>query len=854
MMHGTDSRAAVFGTLVTLCLHGALCAQDTAPAPLPQVPEADAKPQKLQLPAAPPLTDFPKLAAAADEPVPMPAFTEEQGTMQPPNDERPAAPTLADLAGFNMLAGLSSTPSIPTNLAVESHGADIRYDAAHNTISYQGSAEPIHIVTDSGADIYAGGVAANLEEKVAELSGPLTLCQGEMMMRGTGGAYRWESGTAELTGVRAKVNGLIVRGSRVEYGKDAQGRHLVTIHDAYVSTEDVEEPSSWVGTGTLRIVPGDYASLSRLSLATSSHDVAVPVLGWFSFSHSLNPKEGYMPSLGTRSYWGFYVLNSYGVLLGNRRVEGIMPTADYLATLHTDVRTRRGFAFGLDFQDIAMARRHEDFSGIKFYYAPDRGYMINPTDVPRSRIRKQRYYGSMQAGWEFKPQADPSARWSAVTNVTAVSDRYMLRDFFTGQCQVNDKPDNTVRVVRTSRLTQSMLYTRFAPNNYYATDERVEGSFYRVRTPLFGTRINYETRSGAGIMRQYISPIQRMEYENALSRYREGPEKEYYTRLLNTDAYARVNTTHEFTTDFKVLRFLNVTPKAGVGYSGYYGVGGIGSDNRFMGYLGCDFDIRLQRHFSGFHWDSMGYKGLTHVLRPYTSFSHMAISSSNALVPRLDCWSTTMGASTSAPMAMDLCSFTGIDGWGKSSVWRFGMQNTFSSVQDGERRNILDWHAFVDYNADNPNSVRDFSNLYSLVRFNPGDTLSLRLESLTPTFRGGEDFHQYNVSLSHMPCAWFEYTFGARYIEHHPIQQDSNQLYAQANLRINECYTLAGRAYMDITEGRSPLQQLSLFRNSGAWYVGVNVYMRDNGGKREFGVGLAFTLEETGTTLPVHLY
>ena len=59
---------------------------------------------------------------------------------------------------------------------------------------------------------------------------------------------------------------------------------------------------------------------------------------------------------------------------------------------------------------------------------------------------------------------------------------------------------------------------------------------------------------------------------------------------------------------------------------------------------------------------------------------------------------------------------------------------------------------------------------------------------------------------------------------------------------------------MDITEGRSPLQQLSLFRNSGAWYMGVNVYMRDNGGKREFGVGLAFTLEETGTSFPVHLY
>ena len=40
-MHGTDSKAAVLGTLATLFLHGALWAQDAAPAPLPLVPVAE---------------------------------------------------------------------------------------------------------------------------------------------------------------------------------------------------------------------------------------------------------------------------------------------------------------------------------------------------------------------------------------------------------------------------------------------------------------------------------------------------------------------------------------------------------------------------------------------------------------------------------------------------------------------------------------------------------------------------------------------------------------------------------------------------------------------------------------------
>lgn len=842
------------GPLSVLLLAGALCAQDTAPAPLPQVEERAAI-----TPPEPQHADFPKLPALPAHAAEMPTMPEDRNVLPLPQSitaaERPASPTVAEIAGINQLGSLSTTPKIPSNLAVESTGADIRYDAAERSITYNGGGKPIHILADTGADIYTGGMAANLAENVAELHGPLTVCQSEMLLRSSGGGtYRWGSATAELNGVRAKVNGMLVRGSRIEYTKDAQGRNVITIHDAYVTTEDIQHPRSWVGAGTLRVVPGDYGSVSRLSIASRSHDVAVPVIGWIPLTHSLNPREGYLPNLGTRSYWGAYLFNSYGILFGNRRTQGIMPTADYLATLHADYRTRRGFATGIDLQDPGMTSRNNSLRGIKLYYAPDRDPMINPSDTPRSKIGDKRYYASMLAAWDAKPAMDRNAHWTITANVNAVSDRYMLRDFFTTDCQTNDKPDNTVRISRTSALSQGMLYTRFAPNNYYATDERAEGSFYRVRTPLFGTRINYETRTGAGVMHQYISPIQRTAYQDALNQLREGPERDYYTRLLQTDAYARAYTLHEFTTSFRVMRFLNVTPKAGFGYSGYYDVEGIGADNRFMGYLGCDLGIRLQRHYAGFRYDRLGFQGLTHVLRPYTSYSHMVISSSNALVPRIDCWSTTMGACTASPMPMDLCSFTGVDGWGKNSVWRFGMQNTFSSMRDGERMNVLDWNAFVDYNGNNSNTNRPFSDVYSVVRLNPADTFTVRFESLTPTFRNGEDFHQYNTSISHMPCAWFEYTLGHRYIEHHPIQKDSNQFYAQGNLRINENYTLAGRAYMDITEGRSPMQQLSLFRNSGAWYVGFNVYLRDNGGKRETGVGLSFTFSETGTSLPVSLY
>ena len=75
----------------------------------------------------------------------------------------------------------------------------------------------------------------------------------------------------------------------------------------------------------------------------------------------------------------------------------------------------------------------------------------------------------------------------------------------------------------------------------------------------------------------------------------------------------------------------------------------------------------------------------------------------------------------------------------------------------------------------------------------------------------------------------------------------------RTNLRISEKYTFSMQFYYDESEGRFPIQQYSLFRHAGAWYIGATVFLRDNGGKKEEGFGLSFTLGETGTALPINL-
>lgn len=750
----------------------------------------------------------------------------------------------------------SSAPIIPDQLQVQNENGTISYDNEKKIFRYEGDKEvPVRLRTDSGADIHTPALEAQLESGIASLEGPVTVYQDEVLVRGAdGGFYNWKEKRTAVNKVRIKVNGLMVRGSRIEYATDAEGKEYITVNDAYVTTEDVQNPSAWIGTGTLTIYPGDYGEVSRLSVAVGDTDITVPVLGWFTFSHSLNPREGYMPGFGSRSHWGTYLENSYGILFGNRRVDGIMPTADYLATLHLDGRTRRGLAAGLDLEDIDMSKKHKDMKGFSFYFADDTDPMINPLDEPRVPTNRERYRIALQALWDVTPSEDTGADWKLATNVNVVSDRYMLRDFLPEVSRTDDKPDNTVRLTRRTDSSQAMLFTRFAANDYYTTDERVQASYYRVRSAIGNTGINYETNNSACIMRQYLPTEQKLQYQARLDHLKDGAMKEYYSRLLNTDSYFRVNTTHELTTSLTVLKFLNVTPKTGAAYTGYYDVGGIGSDNRLLGYLGCDINMKFHNTYPDFCFKPYGMQGLTHVIQPYANYSQGMISSSNEYVPQMDTWSSTLGGSTTNPVPMDLCGFTGIDGWGNWNIWRIGLKNSLSTTVDGERRRFLSWDMFVDYNVNNPNSSYTFSNLYNVVSFNPSERLQLYATLQTPSIDNGEGFKQFSIGTRIIPSSWLE-TYVAYYnIEDHPTQRDSGQFQLRTNVRVNEKYTLSAQWYYEIEEGRMPIQQYSVFRHAGAWYVGATFFLRDNGGKKEEGFGISFTLGETGTALPISLF
>ena len=182
------------------------------------------------------------------------------------------------------------------------------------------------------------------------------------------------------------------------------------------------------------------------------------------------------------------------------------------------------------------------------------------------------------------------------------------------------------------------------------------------------------------------------------------------------------------------------------------------------------------------------------------------------------------------------------------------MKNVLTSRIEDDCVRLLLWDTFVDYNLDNPNSDSNFSNLYNTIRFYPSRRLEFAAYAQTPTIDNGEGYKQYGVSMRLIPSSWLETYISYNSITKHPIQEDAEQLHLRTNLRFNEKYMLSAQWYYDIDEGRMPIQQYSLFRHAGAWYIGTTLYLRDNGGKKETGFGITFTLGETGTALPINLF
>lgn len=761
-------------------------------------------------------------------------------------EERGDKPLEAADRMMNMASGGIVSREIPDSVQIVSESTEYLPDG--KTVIFEGGGQPVHVTTDLGSEIFADRAVAHVDTKTLELTGNVAVFQAESITRAPQVEYNWSTNAIQVGKVRTKVMGMIMEADSIEYGVDEYGRKYADARHASITTEDKEKPTSWIVTNKLRIYPEDKIEFSQMWIQSGG----IPVFYFPYFIHSLNPKEGYMLRPGSLSIWGGYVLNEYGILLGNRRIDSHgIPTSDYLAMLHLDYRTRRGMGYGFDLQETSLYKKHRDMDALTFYFADDTHPDVNPTDLPRIPVDRDRFRATLHQMWDLPVDDAARADYRLKANLNYLSDRYVLRDFFQDICQVNDHPDNTLVIDRRTPESQTSLLVRHDLNKFYMTDSRTELTYDRVRATIGNSRVAYETHNSFGILKQNLSALDRINIQNELANTREGDTetRQYWERLLNTSSYLRFHTFHELTTSFKTANFINLTPKLGGGYTGYYNVEGVGHDNRFMLYAACDADIKFSRSYAGVRNYTFGLNGLNHVIQPYSTFSSGETTDANSLVPRVDAWTNTTNA-----MPLDIGTLTCIDTFSEWAIWRYGIRNVLSTNREGHRVEWMSWDVFMDANLKANDTDRRFSNLYSRWRWSPVEWYSLNSEVQFPVIQEKSKFREYNNYIQFQPIRSAEFRVAHRYLADHPLYENSNQLNVKGLFRINENVAFAAEWQWDLIEKRTQIQQYSVYRNVGAWFVGGTLFIRNNGGKKETGIGFSITLGETGDSFPVRFF
>lgn len=736
-------------------------------------------------------------------------------------------------------------PDMPENVDIQNDGTII-YDRDAHTLTYVGS-PTVYMASDNKLEVYAHQAVVDSGAKTVTLTGDLSIYRDGSLSRADKAVYHYETKELVTDGIRSKSNGMILRSGTFEYAKNDKGEDFLEGKDASVSSEDDQDPDSWISAKRIRIYPEDRLTFSHLTFNYKN----IPFFYFPYFSHSLNPREGYMPSLGARSYWGAFMLNRYGILAGDRRVERGRPTADYLFESRLDYRSRRGVAIGEDIVSLELEKEAPDMKGLSTYYAYDQDPSISPTDEPRSKIDNSRWRVALQQMWKLSVDEFPGARWRAKANINALSDKYILRDFYQELFESNSDPDNTLSLERTDRNSVLTVLQRMPINDFYMTDQRSEISFDRVRGALMGSRFIYESQTSFALMRQVVPVEMRMTVRDILDKLPAGdPSREFWEHMLQTDGFLRFHTYHELSTSYKTAGFLTLTPRLGGGYTGYMDpTGDLGTFNQGIFYAGLDASFKLSRKYSSVRCDALGLNTMNHIIQPYTTLMYMGANELDSPYPRID-----GSASTTNPMALSVGRMTEIDALSTSSVFRYGVRNFLMTQQDGTDRQWFSWDAFMDAYLHNAASDKKFSNLYSMTRWSPLPWFSYASVLQFPVLgdEKRDNYREYNNSLWFQPFRPTEILISHRYLTKHPLLSDSNQLNLRIIYRISEELAFGGswRWEMERKDKKLEIQEYNIYKNMGSWYLGAGLFMRMNGDKQELGLGFSFTLKETGNYMP----
>ncbi len=670
-------------------------------------------------------------------------------------------------------------------------------------------------------DIYADSAQYNSQTHDIAVQGNVRIYRDVSLYLTDHAIYNTETKQIKADEMRTDYEPYFVSGANIT-SISANGYR---IENGTFTTHDAPDPSFHLHARTIRIYEKDYVVFQNVTFYIGK----VPVLWWPYVYQSLNDAFSFSVSPAFLSSWGTSLLTKV-----------TFPITDKLnGTFHLDYRSRRGVAIGFD-ANMTYGKNDDSWAKLKSYYLQDQNPLINRTSVPRGLISTGRYRVSVEDLTRFSDDL------YAILDVTKMSDAFLMQDFYQSEFRINPVPDNVISVAKTGPNYTLTTITRFQANEFFEQTERLPEVVLDVnRTPLFNGPIFYEGETGlANLHRQFASgsdfenynavrfdSFHQLTYPNTYFGWlsvvpRVGFRETYYTQTRDLTGLTFQPSGNPLVPDF-------LLPDPTLELPVKYG------DGKFRSVVnaGAEASFKVSREWEDVQSRFLGLDGLRHIIQPFTNFSWVSDGGSDpAEILQFDRFEPSTQL-----RPIDFPQFTSIDSIDHWTVARLGVRNRLQTRRDDLTVSWLELESYVDVNIDNPYDRTPYSNLFNTLRFTPLPWVSLVVNSQVPAFDKG--FTEVNTNVVIQPVANLQVSAGHRYLNSDPFFKNSSLFVVGGYYRVDDNWGVGMQEQYEAVTHKLEQQRYSIYRDLTTWVASFGAVIQDNGGVKQYGVLLTFTLK-----------
>ena len=676
----------------------------------------------------------------------------------------------------------------------------------------------IHI---GDTDIYADFAQYNSRTREVLMEGHVRIYRDVNLYISDKAIYNIDTKEICADRMRTEYDPYFVSGTKVSSIRDNAYR----VEDANFTTHDSPNPGFHLRARTVRVYEGDYVVFQNVTFYAGS----VPIFWWPYMYQSLNDAFSFTVSPAYLSSWGPSLLTQV-----------TFPMTDEIrGRVRLDYRIRRGVAIGFE-SSTNYGKDNSSWAKLTTYYIQDQNPLLNRTSLPRGSVPTGRYRLTLENQTNFTED------FYGIIDITKLSDAFVMQDFYQSEFRIDPVPDNVIALTKRNSFYTLTAIGRFQANGFFEQTERLPEVVLDVkRHALFNGPIFYEGETGlADLRRNFASGSGFADYSTT-----------------------RIDTFHQLLYPNTYFEWLSVVPRAGFRGT-YYGktrdlgetiftpsenplvpdfilpdptndrpLGNGGEAYRTVFNAGAEASFKLSREWEEVQSRAVGLDGLRHVIQPFTNFSWVAVDG----VDPKEVLQFDRFQPTTQLRPIDFPQFVTIDSIDRWTVSRVGIRNRLQTRRDDLTVSWLDLETYFDVNFDNSYDRTPYSNLFNKLRFTPLPWAALVINSQVPAFDNG--FTEVNTNIIVQPVASVQLSLGHRYLNEHPFFDNSSLFVVGGYYRINDNWGFGIQEQYEASTNILEQQRYSIYRDLTSWVASVGAVIRDNGGLKEYGVLLTFTLK-----------